>query len=325
MKHFWKTLVMVLLLLSMLTPALATLDEIDDMEYWADQLYLLTEEMGPRPAGSEMEKKAQAYLLETLEGFGFSAENGTLNEYFVEPGLTNDIEAIIPASENEAPNIIIVGAHFDTTKYAPGTRDNGSGTVAMLTLARKFASMEPFANTELRFVGFTAEETGHQGSQAYVAAMTEDEKQRTIAMFNLDLITVDIWLMDHVFSVDSMGMRTPDGYVEGTDEKPAMNKVVRAIIAALEELEYFDPEYNGYDYCVPRNYGMSDYDSFHFAGIDSANIAFRGNIEEGGNWHPNMHGGSDTHGDLDYDRTFQALNTVFTAVKHLAEDAAYGD
>ena len=51
----------------------------------------------------------------------------------------------------------------------------------------------------------------------------------------------------------------------------------------------------------------------------------RGNEEEGGSWHPYMHGGGDTHGDLDLERTYQALNIVFTAVSHLAEDPAYGD
>ena len=158
-----------------------------------------------------------------------------------------------------------------------------------------------------------------------MAQLEEEERQRIIAVFNLDLITVDVWLMDHVFSVDTMGMRTADGYVDGSKENPAMNKVARAVAAAIEELEYFDPEYNGYDYCVPRHLGMSDHDSFHYAGIDSANVAFRGNVEEGGSWHPYMHGGGDTHGDLDTERTHQALNIVYTAVSNLAADPAYGD
>ena len=324
MKRFWRILIAALLV-SIVLPACAEFDDMDDMEYWSDQLYWITEEIGARPIGSEGEVAAMDYLRAEFESFGFSAENGTLQEYPVEIALGNDLEAILPAAQSEEPHVIIICAHYDSTMYGPGTRDNGSGMAAMLAMAREFSAMEPYPDTELRFVAFTAEETGHQGSQAYVAQLEEEERQRIIAAFNLDLITTDVWLMDHVFSVDTMGMRTADGYVDGSDEAPAMNKVARAVTAAIEELEYFDPEENGYSYCVPRHLGMSDHDSFHYAGIDSANLAFRGNEEEGGTWHPYMHGGGDTHGDLDLERTYQALNIVFTAVSHLAEDPAYGD
>ena len=70
---------------------------------------------------------------------------------------------------------------------------------------------------------------------------------------------------------------------------------------------------------------MSDHEPFHFAGVDAANIAFRGNVEEGGNWHPYMHTVKDTLGDLDYERTYQLLNIVYTALEQLAEDSSYGD
>ena len=61
------------------------------------------------------------------------------------------------------------------------------------------------------------------------------------------------------------------------------------------------------------------------AGVDSANIAFRGNEEEGGSWHPYMHEADDGIGDFDWERTYQALHTVYTALVSLAADPAYGD
>lgn len=329
--HFWRRFVAILLVLScMVLPAYAEFDDMEDMDYWYEQLIALSEDIGMRYVGSEGELLAMDYLRSEFENLGFSAENGTLNEYAVSNSEAMDLEAIVPAANSEAPHILIVGAHYDSSYPwiggdIPGTRDNASGAAAMLAMAREFAAMPAYDHTELRFVAFTSEETGHQGSQAYVESLTQDELDRIVGMFNLDLIMVDIWLMDHVFSCDTMGMRTPDGYVEGTDEAPAVNKVARAVIAAIDELEYFDPSENGETYCVPRNLGMSDHDSFHFVGVDSANIAFRGNVEEGGNWHPFMHTVEDGLGDVDYIRTYQALNIVYTALEHLAEDPSYGD
>lgn len=330
-----KFILLLFILLSAVFPAAAEFDDMEDMDYWYDQLWILSEEIGCRPVGSEGEVAAMNHIHSVFEELGFSAEDGTLNEYAVETALGTDLEAIIPASQNEAPSIIIVGAHYDCAppkdigggeiRDVNGTRDNASGVAAMLAFAREFAVLSPFPDTELRFVAFTAEETGHQGSFAYVDTLTQEELDRTIGMFNIDLITVDVWLDNHVFSCDTMGMRTENGYIDGTDESPAVNKVARAIQAAIEELGYFDPAENGETHCVPRNYGMSDHDAFHFTGVDSANLAFRGNVEEGGNWHPYMHLPDDNLGDLDLSRTYEALHIIYTAIHQLAQDASYGD
>lgn len=324
-----KWLAMLLALLCVCTPACAEFDDMDDLDYWYEQMYALSEEIGCRPVGSENELAAMAYLRGEFERLGFE----TVNEYDVSNSQAKNLEVILPAQNGNA-NIIIICAHYDSAPPVtldgvlcdvPGTRDNASGIAGMLAMAREFVQLPADPDTEMRFVAFTSEETGHQGSQAYVEHLTPNERERVAAVFNLDLVTVDIWLSEHVFSVDTMGMRTPEGYVNGSDEHPAHNKVVRAIQAAMQELDYFDPSESGATHCVPRHLGMSDHDSFHFAGMDSANIAFRGNAEEGGSWHPYMHEADDGIGDFDWERTYQLLNTVFTAVDHLAADPAYGD
>ena len=37
------------------------------------------------------------------------------------------------------PEIILIGAHYDSVFGSPGANDNGSGVAAMLALARRFA------------------------------------------------------------------------------------------------------------------------------------------------------------------------------------------
>ena len=331
MKKSLKMLVVLMAILCTATSALAEFDDMEDMDYWYEQVCILSDEIGVRSVGTEGELLAQEFVRAEFERLGFSAENGTLNEYPVSNTQAENLEAILPAEADA--DILIVCAHYDAAtpdrpeyedEVVMGTRDNASGVAAMLAMAREFTAM-PAVPAEIRFVAFTSEETGHQGSLEYAALLTDEVRERIIGVFNLDTITVDAWALDHVFSVDTLGMRTEDGYVRGTEEQPAYNKVARALIAAMEELAYFDPEENGVTHCVPRTLDASDHESFHLAGIDAANIAFRGNVEQGGDWHEYLHTGNDTLGELDYERTYQALSIVYTALEHLALDPSYGD
>jgi hypothetical protein len=54
--------------------------------------------------------------------------------------------------------IFIVGAHYDSAPGAPGANDNGSGTAAVLELARLLKTMQPGHGTEIQFVFFVNEE-----------------------------------------------------------------------------------------------------------------------------------------------------------------------
>lgn len=91
--------------------------------------------------------------------------------------LNNDIE------DDE---VLVVGAHYDTTPGTQGANDNGSGVAVVLTLAEELADDElPF---DLQFVLFGAEEIGLNGSFAYVGGLEDDELGRITAMINLDVV-----------------------------------------------------------------------------------------------------------------------------------------
>ena len=68
------------------------------------------------------------------------------------------------------PEILLIGAHYDSVFGSPGANDNGSGVAAMLALARRFAQ-KPAQHT-LRFVALVNEEppyflTEQMGSFVY--------------------------------------------------------------------------------------------------------------------------------------------------------------
>lgn len=89
-------------------------------------------------------------------------------------------ENIILTKKGKTDKQIIVGMHYDGT----GTGDNGSGIALGLTMAEKFSNIE--TEYTLKFVFFTAEEYGLYGSYEYADNMSDEEKENTLYMINLD-------------------------------------------------------------------------------------------------------------------------------------------
>ena len=73
--------------------------------------------------------------------------------YDVAGKACHNIEVEIPGTR---PQIIVIGAHYDSVFGCPGANDNGSGVAALLALARRFAG-KPSGHT-VRFVAFVNEE-----------------------------------------------------------------------------------------------------------------------------------------------------------------------
>jgi hypothetical protein len=65
----------------------------------------------------------------------------------------HNIEAEIPGAH---PEIVLIGAHYDSVFGSPGANDNGTGVAATLALAQRFAGRKP--EHTLRFVAFVNEE-----------------------------------------------------------------------------------------------------------------------------------------------------------------------
>ena len=108
----------------------------------------------------------------------------------------HNIEAEIPGNR---PEIIVIGAHYDSVFGSPGANDNGSGAAAVLALAKRFAAREKervpperTTNKTLRFVTFVNEEppyflSGEMGSLVY-ARRCKEHGDRISAMISLETI-----------------------------------------------------------------------------------------------------------------------------------------
>ncbi len=109
------------------------------------------------------------------------------DSYEVRGQACHNIEAEIPGTR---PNVVLIGAHYDSVFGSPGANDNGSGVAALLALARRFA--EKPAQQTLRFVAFVNEEppyflSGQMGSFVH-AGRCKARGDRISAMISLETI-----------------------------------------------------------------------------------------------------------------------------------------
>lgn len=127
---------------------------------------------------------AAAYIERTLAGQG----HAVLRQPF-DDGHAVNLEAVIEPASPKAPTLV-VGAHYDSAFTAPGANDNGSGTAALLELARLLADLRGRANVRIRLAFFANEEppffkTDRMGSLVYALALVE-KGQKPDAMFSLE-------------------------------------------------------------------------------------------------------------------------------------------
>ena len=99
---------------------------------------------------------------------------------------SHNVVATKNATQKSTGQLVLVGAHHDSVDGAPGANDDASGTATVLELARVFANAP--TDTDLRFVTFGAEENGLLGSYEFVDRMTEDDYDRTVGMFQMDMV-----------------------------------------------------------------------------------------------------------------------------------------
>ena len=137
----------------------------------------------------ELEKSAR-YIEETLTALGYQP---VPQIYEVEGRAVRNIEAVIEPSRPDAgTKTIVVGAHYDSYDDTPGANDNGSGTAAVIELARLLADLRNTGNKRIRLVLFVNEEppyfqTPDMGSYRYAKLLAE-RRESVIGMISLETL-----------------------------------------------------------------------------------------------------------------------------------------
>ncbi len=136
-------------------------------------------------APAELEAAA-AYVERELAAAGYAVRR---EEFRSQGAPVRNVFAEISGASRPG-EIVVVGAHYDSVRGAPGANDNGSGVAAVLELARTAREWRP-ART-WRLVLFVNEEppfyrTGEMGSHVHVAG-ARARGERIVAMFSIETI-----------------------------------------------------------------------------------------------------------------------------------------
>jgi len=169
-------------------------DEIVLREELRANVQKLAGEIGERNMWHYKKLNAAADFIE--DSFSRAGLRIRRDSYEMRGQPCHNIEAEIPG---DRPEIIVIGAHYDSVFGSPGANDNGSGSAAVLALARRFATRETqrspprrTPNKTLRFVEFVNEEppyflSGEMGSLVY-ARRCKERGDRISAMISLETI-----------------------------------------------------------------------------------------------------------------------------------------
>ncbi|MFN0025755.1 MAG: M28 family peptidase [Acidimicrobiales bacterium] len=97
---------------------------------------------------------------------------------------TNNVLADTPGGR--ADRMVVVGAHLDSVAEGSGINDNGSGSAAILEIARKLAGTN--VRNKVRFAFWGGEEDGLIGSTHYVNQLSKTDIKRHAANLNFDML-----------------------------------------------------------------------------------------------------------------------------------------
>jgi carboxypeptidase Q len=115
-------------------------------------------------------------LWRLLDSGAVQAEVNIGGNFSGKPAEVYNTVAEIPGTE-KPDEVVIIGAHLDSWDLGTGATDNGTGSTAVLEAARALKKSGVKPKRTIRFVLFTGEEQGLNGSKAYVTKHQDELKK----------------------------------------------------------------------------------------------------------------------------------------------------
>lgn len=186
--------------------ALATISEAEIRQHLE---YLCSQDLEGRMSGKKGNILAAEYIKKIYESYGLQTAYQKFPITRMNPGpkkengdeFTNNVIAWM---EGKSDEIVVVGAHMDHIGYGPsmsqwgggkihpGADDNGTGTVALLQIAKACASLKGQNKRTIVFMSFSGEEMGLIGSRYYVNnpmfPKSGPNINKHVFMLNMDMV-----------------------------------------------------------------------------------------------------------------------------------------
>jgi Peptidase family M28 len=288
-----------------------TREDVDLRDELKADVQRLAGEIGERNMWRYPQLNAAADFVEN--SFSGARLHPRRDSYELHRQACHNIEAEIPGTR---PDVVLIGAHYDSVFGSPGANDNGSGVAALLALARRFAGKSP--QHTLRFVAFVNEEppfflSGEMGSFVY-ASRCKARGDQISAMISLETIG---YFSDaphsQTYPAPGLGMFYPKvGNFIGFVGNVPSRALLRRVIALFRKHAKIPSEGAALPGFIP-GVSWSDQWSFWRHGYPGIMITDTAPFR-----YPHYHSSTDTPEKLDYDR----FTLVVSAMEKVIEEMA---
>lgn len=264
-----------------------------------------------RPASLE---QSRDHLISVVRGFPGIRPEQVRTETLGPAG--KEAENIIVELAGLTPELVVVGAHYDSAEGAPGADDNASGVAATLELTRLLAR-ERFHRT-LRFVLFANEEAPYfhtAGMGALVHARGCRQRGETIeAMLSLESLGYYSDAPGSQKYPAPLSLLYPShGNFVAFVGNLASRSLVREAIGTFRATAQFPSEGAALPAGIP-GVGWSDHWAFWQAGYPAIMVTDTAPYRN-----PHYHRSTDAPATLDYPRLARVTYALAHVVRHLAQ------
>jgi hypothetical protein len=289
-----KVLQLLLVVFLFFTPAIAPAQsKLDTLQLLMDVKALSADSMQGRKSCTIGSRKAQEYILAAFQKNNARAFSGGFRQSFTltHRGQQCDAANLIGYLPGAANDCLVLSAHYDHLGLVngaifPGADDNASGVAALLAVMDYFNRRQP--RHTLVFAVFDAEESGLQGSKAFVKNLPVDKKH-VVLNVNLDMISRN----------DQNEL-----YAAGCNHYPFLKPYLEKVATASAVKLLFGHD-RGSDWA--NNWtNASDHASFHALGIPFVYFG----VED----HRDYHQPTDVFANIQPRFFIQAVSTILEAV-----------
>jgi len=190
-------------------------------------------------------------------GNTLAATSGLSMRMFTETTITTTTtENLLAETPGGDPdNVVMVGGHLDSVPEGPGINDNGSGTMSLLEIAQQIDKLNIKPKNKIRFAFWGAEESGLNGSNFYVADISDEEFEKIALYMNFDMVGSPNFVR---FILDG------DGSAFGIEGPPGSDDIEESFANSFGR-RGLESEETAFD-------GRSDYLAFINAGIPAGGL-----------------------------------------------------
>ncbi len=219
------------------------------------------------------------------------------------PNVVAWLEGSDPLLKNE---YVVVGSHLDHLgiqggQVFPGADDNGSGSTAVLNIAKAFSVNSTRPKRSIMFIWFAAEEIGLVGSRHYANNSTKPTEDMT-CMFNIDMVGRNEENANETAEEN-------EGSIHLIGSKKGDNEIHDLVLKANESVGFrfeFDEE---------KVWNRSDQVNFYNKGVPVA-FLFDG-------FHPDYHRPSDQPSKINFKKIASAAKLYYLAINFASDHGRF--